>query len=82
MLQITHHARTAAGPRHRTEVIEYLKTRPSAEKLRGILAIVWLSPMLRGGEALNPAVIERPTFVAGHQARIGRPPERVLETCD
>lgn len=82
-------------------VIEYLKTPPSADELRGILDMLGLSPrqLLRNGEAktaglddpsldeerlieamvANPAVIERPIVVAGSQARIGRPPERVLE---
>lgn len=83
------------------EVIEYLKTPPSAEELRRILAMLRLSPrqLLRRDEAKaagldnssmdddrlieamvsNPAVIERPIVVSGDQARMGRPPERVLE---
>ena len=29
--------------------------------------------------ALHPAILERPIVVAGNQARLGRPPEQVLE---
>ncbi|MGZ9106299.1 MAG: arsenate reductase (glutaredoxin) [Rhodoplanes sp.] len=83
------------------QVIEYLKTPPSADELRRILGMLRLSPrqLLRSTEAkaagldvsslederlieamvANPAMIERPIVVAGAQARIGRPPESVLE---
>ena len=34
---------------------------------------------LIAGMVANPIVIERPIVVAGQQARLGRPPEQVLE---
>lgn len=101
LFEVAGYARIAARPRHRTQVIEYLKTPPSADELRRILGMLRLSPrqLLRSTEAkaagldvsslederlieamvANPAMIERPIVVAGAQARIGRPPESVLE---
>lgn len=82
-------------------VVEYLKTPPSAGELRRILGLLGLPPrgLLRAKEArdaglgdpglsddaliagmvANPIVIERPIVVAGNRARLGRPPEAVLE---
>ncbi|MDR3439169.1 arsenate reductase (glutaredoxin) [Telmatospirillum sp.] len=82
------------------DVIEYLKTPPSAAELKQILS--WLGvpakDILRGKEAAengidpglpedrliaemiaHPIVIERPIVVSNGQARVGRPPEKVLE---
>lgn len=86
------------------QVIEYLKTPPDAQELRGILAMLGFRPrqLLRPAEAkaaglddpsidddalvhamvTHPAVIERPVVVKDGQARIGRPPEKVLELLD
>jgi arsenate reductase (glutaredoxin) len=84
------------------EVIEYLKTPPTAKELRGLLKKLQMpaTGLLRRGEeafrtsgltpdsppdelialmAAEPSVIERPIVVAGDRARIGRPPESVLE---
>lgn len=85
------------------EIIEYLKTPPSAARLKELLAMLEMSPreLMRKGEepykdlglrdadldddALvaamvdNPILIERPIVVTGGQARLGRPPEQVLE---
>ena len=85
------------------QVIEYLKTPPTAAKLDALLIKLGIEPraLLRTGEAAyrehgmgdpslsraeliarmvaNPIVIERPIFVHGDRAVVGRPPERVLE---
>lgn len=82
------------------QIVEYLKTPPSAEELATILGQLGMAPkdLLRKKEAAeagvdaslpadeliaamvaHPAVIERPIVVANGQARIGRPPETVLE---
>lgn len=84
-------------------IIEYLKTPPSASRLKELLAMLGMSPrdLMRKGEAPykdlglgdtakddatlvaamadNPILIERPIVVAGGKARLGRPPEQVLE---
>jgi arsenate reductase len=85
------------------EVIEYLKTPPSAELLDELLKklgrepreamrkqeppykeLALDNPALSRGELIramveNPVLIERPIVLANGQARIGRPPEAVLE---
>lgn len=84
------------------EIVEYLKTPPSAAELARILALLGKRPadILRAKEAkeagidtaslddaalidkmvANPVVIERPIVVVdGEKARLGRPPESVLE---
>ena len=85
------------------EVVEYLKTPPSAAELKAILDKLGLAPreLMRRKEAPyaelnlddpslsdeqliqamveNPILIERPIVVAGGKARLGRPPEQVLE---
>ncbi len=81
-------------------VVEYLKTPPSAGELKKILGWLGLSArdILRRKEAAengidpslpedhliaamlaHPIVIERPIVVADGRARLGRPPEKVLE---
>lgn len=85
------------------QIIEYLKTPPSAARLTELLAMLDMSPrdLMRKGEdpykdlglgdaqkddktlvaamADNPILIERPIVVNGGKARLGRPPEQVLE---
>ncbi len=85
------------------EVIEYLKTPPSAAELDAVLKKLGKEPreamrrqeppykelsldnpaLTRAQliEAMvdNPVLIERPIVLAGGGARIGRPPESVLE---
>lgn len=82
------------------QVVEYLKTPPSADELAGLVAKLGIPPakLLRSREAAeagvdkalpdsdliaamaaNPSVIERPIVVKGAKARLGRPPEQVLE---
>jgi len=85
------------------QIIEYLKTPPSASRLKELLAMLGMSPrdLMRKGEdpykdlglsdagkdddslvaamVDNPILIERPIVVTGGKARLGRPPEQVLE---
>jgi arsenate reductase len=85
------------------QIIEYLKTPPSAARLKQLLAMLDLSPreLMRKGEEPyknlglrdtgldddtlvatmvdNPILIERPIVVTDGKARLGRPPEQVLE---
>jgi arsenate reductase len=85
------------------EIIEYLKTPPSAAELKRILALLGKRPreIMRKGEAVykekglkdeslgddaliaamvaDPILIERPIVVANGKARLGRPPETVVE---
>ncbi|HVI52952.1 MAG TPA: arsenate reductase (glutaredoxin) [Candidatus Sulfotelmatobacter sp.] len=82
------------------QVIEYLKTPPSAAELKDILGKLGIraKDLLRKKEAAeagvdptqpeesliaamaaHPQVIERPIVVSGAKARLGRPPEQVLE---
>lgn len=82
------------------QVVEYLKTPPSAAELTEIIAKLGIAPkeLLRKKEAAeagvdpslpdaaliaamvaNPQVIERPIVVKDGKAKLGRPPEQVLE---
>ena len=85
------------------EIVEYLKTPPSAAELKSILGLLAMGPrdLMRKGEAAykdgnlgdasksddalidamvaEPILIERPIVLAGGKARLGRPPEKVLE---
>ncbi len=85
------------------QIIEYLKTPPSATRLKELLAMLGMSPrdLMRKGEepykslglgdadidddALvaamvdNPILIERAIVVADGKAKLGRPPETILE---
>jgi len=84
------------------EIVEYLKTPPSAEEIRSLLSLLGLHAreIARPSEAAfkesglsldspaddliallarEPAVLQRPIVVCGKKARIGRPPEQVLE---
>jgi len=85
------------------QIIEYLKTPPSAARLKELLAMLDMAPrdLMRKGEepykALglsdesldddtlvaamvdNPILIERAIVVAGDKAKLGRPPEQILE---
>jgi arsenate reductase len=84
----------------RPEIVEYLKTPPSAAALKTLLgqlglkaadilrrkegAEAGLTPdmpeaALIAGIAAHPAALERPIFVHGGKAVLGRPPERVLD---
>jgi arsenate reductase len=85
------------------EIVEYLKTPPSAAELKEILGKLGIAPrdLMRKGEAAykerdlgdasksddeliaamvaDPILIERPIVLSGGKARLGRPPEQVLE---
>ena len=85
------------------EIIEYLKTPPSAKEIAGLLKKLGLASareLMRTKEAPykerglkevddekaliaamaeEPVLIERPIVVKGERARLGRPPEQVLE---
>ena len=85
------------------QIIEYLKTPPSATRLKELLEMLEMVPrdLMRKGEEPyksldlgnaqlddntlvsamvdNPILIERPIVVTGGKARLGRPPETVLE---
>ena len=85
------------------EIIEYLKTPPSAEALKELLGKLGLEPrdIVRTGEAEfkdagidlsaadedtvlaliadQPKILQRPIVETEREARIGRPPEQVLE---
>ncbi len=85
------------------QIVEYLKTPPSASRLKELLAMLDMAPrdLMRkkeepykklglGDAGLddntlvsamvdNPILIERPIVVSDGKARLGRPPEQVLE---
>ncbi|MEN3974989.1 arsenate reductase (glutaredoxin) [Emcibacter sp. SYSU 3D8] len=85
------------------DIIEYLKTPPSAAELDAVLQKLGMEPreamrrkeppykaLALDNEALtrgqliqamveNPVLIERPIVLANDKARIGRPPEAVLD---
>jgi arsenate reductase len=81
------------------EIIEYLKTPPTADEIAQTVRLLEISPLqlMRTKEPIfkelnlsndaerisamaeHPILIERPVVIRGGQARLGRPPEVVLE---
>jgi len=53
--------------------------RPAEAKAAGLDDPGLSDEALVAAMTVNPAIIERPIVVAGEQARIGRPPERILD---
>ena len=58
----------------RTGEDAYKAARDEIATMTEVQKIAWL--------AANPKVIQRPIVVAGERARIGRPPENILEIID
>jgi arsenate reductase len=85
------------------EIVEYLKTPPSADDIKSVLKKLRMRPrdLMRKGESVykelaldndklsddqlvkamaeNPILIERPVVIFGQRAKLGRPPEDVLD---
>ncbi len=85
------------------EIVEYLKTPPSADDIKSVLKKLRMRPrdLMRKSEAVykelaldndkltddqlvkamaeNPILIERPVVIFGARAKLGRPPEDVLD---
>lgn len=85
------------------EIIEYLKTPPTAKQLKEIISMLGITPrqLLRKGEAeykqagldnmeltdkqiidamvQYPKLIERPIVIKDGKAKLGRPPEQILD---
>jgi arsenate reductase len=55
----------------RTGETEFKEAREAIENMSDTEKLCWL--------ASNPKVLQRPIVVSGQQARIGRPPESILE---
>jgi arsenate reductase (glutaredoxin) len=70
-----------------TDLVRKLGVRPREllRKKEAVFAELGLSAQLDDDGAIiramavHPVLIERPIVVAGHRARLGRPPERILE---
>lgn len=85
------------------EIVEYLRTPPSAAEIEHVLALLALKPrdLMRNNESVyqelklddqslthqalisamhrHPILIQRPIVLTDNKARVGRPPEAVLE---
>ncbi len=59
--------------------IELVRRKESPFGELGLAASEDNDPALIAAMALNPILIERPIVVAGDHARIGRPPENILD---
>lgn len=62
-----------------TSARQLMRTKEAQYKAAGLDDVTLTEAQLLAAMVAEPKLIERPIVVAGRQARIGRPPEQVLE---
>lgn len=86
--QVIEYLKTPPGEQELRSILKMLGLRPrqllrpAEAKVAGLDDPALDDDALIRGMVANPVAMERPVVVNGDQARIGRPPERVLELFD